>query len=227
MPWRHTPLWISIGGFWLTFNAGFINATGFLGLQQHGLTHVTGQATRVSIEIAQADGIGAWTAALLVIWFFLGAILSGLLIRRSELAARGRPYGIAMLVESALLTLACWLLTHGHEWASNLVAAAAGLQNAMATSYSGAVVRTTHLTGIVTDLGITIGHALRGERLEAEKLRLLVTLFLGFVLGGILGAIVAPLLGALALIPPAVSLALAAVAFIAVTRHEAHTHHRG
>ena len=213
MSWRHTPAWISLGGAWLAFNAGYINATGFLQVHEHGLTHLTGQVTRVGIELADGRWGDAISAAGLVLWFFSGAIISGMIIRRSELAERGRPYGVAMVVESALLAIAAALLINGKPWGASFAAVAAGLQNALATSYSGAVVRTTHMTGIVTDLGLHFGHAIRGERIEWEKVKLLSLLFSGFLVGGLVGATVFPVLRTYALVPPAIALAAGALAF--------------
>lgn len=216
MSWRTTPLWIILGGSWLAFTAGYVNAVGFLGLHQHGLTHVTGQVTRIGIEAGRGDVTGLWRAAAMVVWFFLGAVLSGVIIQRAELSRRGRRYGIAMLVEAGLLLLATWWLRGGDEQGESVAAMAAGLQNAMATSYSGAVVRTTHMTGIVTDLGLSIGHWLRGDAPEWPKLRLLGALFLGFLAGGGLGALVFPWLGAYSLLPAALSLAVAGIGYFAV-----------
>jgi uncharacterized membrane protein YoaK (UPF0700 family) len=86
-----------------------------------------------------------------------------------------------------LLLLAMALLlggsTHGHFLAS----AACGLQNAMATTYSGAVVRTTHVTGLFTDLGLHLGAVLRGSPLDARRLRLYVLLIAGFLTGSAAG----------------------------------------
>lgn len=204
MSWRHTPAWILLGGSWLAFNAGYVNATGFLQVHEHGLTHLTGQVTRVGIELAEGRAIDAGRAALLVLWFFAGSILSGVIIRKSELAERGAPYGVAMLVEAALLATAATLVSNGVDWGANLAAMGAGLQNAMATSYSGAVVRTTHMTGIVTDLGVHFGHALRGAPIEWERVKLLALLFSSFLLGGLVGAALFPVLRAHALFLPAV-----------------------
>lgn len=208
MSWRKTPAWITLGGTFLALVAGYVNAVGFIGAQQHGLTHVTGQVTKVGIELSKADLSATGRAALLVLWFFAGAVLSGAIIRRAEVSERGRRYGVAMALEAGLLAAATSLLMNGHAWADNMVAMAAGLQNALATSYSGAVVRTTHMTGIVTDLGILIGHALRGHEPEWARMRLLAFLFGGFFSGGVLGAVLFPFLGELALLPPAAALAL-------------------
>ena len=62
-----------------------------------------------------------------------------------------------------------------------LAAMACGLQNAMATTFSGAAIRTSHLSGMFTDLGIGIGHALRG--LPLQKRRLLLCLLIPIIPG--------------------------------------------
>ena len=203
MSWRHTPAWISLGGSMLAFNAGYVNATGFLEVHEHGLTHLTGQVTRAGIELADGGFADAGRALGLVIWFFLGAIISGLIIRRSELAERGAPYGVAMLVESALLAGGATLLIRGTSWGTSLAAMAAGLQNALASSYSGAVVRTTHMTGIVTDLGVHFGHAIRGAPSVWARVRWLGLLCGSFLVGGVIGAVMFPILRTYALSPPA------------------------
>ena len=69
-----------------------------------------------------------------------------------------------------------------------LAAMACGLQNAMATTYSGSVVRTTHLSGMFTDLGIGLGHLLRGMPLPMRRLTLSGLIISGFLGGGVLGA---------------------------------------
>jgi uncharacterized membrane protein YoaK (UPF0700 family) len=69
-----------------------------------------------------------------------------------------------------------------------LAAMACGVQNAMATTYSGAVVRTTHLSGMFTDLGIGLGHALRGVPLQRRRLALCGLIIASFFAGGVLGA---------------------------------------
>ncbi|KAG5178461.1 hypothetical protein JKP88DRAFT_248126 [Tribonema minus] len=69
-----------------------------------------------------------------------------------------------------------------------LLAIACGMQNAMTTRYSGAVVRTTHLTGMTTDVGLTVGHLMRKDRDYADlwKLTLFVPMILGFFFGGVI-----------------------------------------
>uniref|UniRef100_UPI002E245368 YoaK family protein n=1 Tax=Marinobacter sp. OP 3.4 TaxID=3076501 RepID=UPI002E245368 len=87
------------------------------------------------------------------------------------------------------LTGAFYLLSGGSFYGMFAASAACGLQNAMATQYSGAVVRTTHLTGIFTDLGIMLGAFLRGEGFDRRKALLFLIIISGFIAGGTLGAV--------------------------------------
>jgi uncharacterized membrane protein YoaK (UPF0700 family) len=72
-----------------------------------------------------------------------------------------------------------------------------GLQNAVITKISKAEIRTTHITGLVTDLGIELGKLLylnRSQpgspvRANRQRLRVQLSLVLGFFLGGLLGAL--------------------------------------
>lgn len=71
--------------------------------------------------------------------------------------------------------------------ASFFASAACGLQNALATTYSDAVIRTTHVTGIFTDLGIMLGRLIKGEALDRRKAKLFLIIIMAFIFGGTLG----------------------------------------
>jgi uncharacterized membrane protein YoaK (UPF0700 family) len=210
---KPTPLWITLGAILLSVTAGYVNAIGFLGIHHHGLSHVTGQVTMVSIRLAEGDPDDAYKAVSVGLWFFAGAVLSGIIVQRAELSRRGRRYGVAMVAEGVLLATGTALLVRSSERGEYLAAMACGLQNAMATSYSGSVLRTTHMTGVVTDLGILVGHWVRREPLETRKLKLLLMLLSGFVTGGALGAVSFRRLGPWALLGPAVVLLVVGVSF--------------
>lgn len=227
MPSRKTPAWILLGGAWLAFTAGYVNAIGFLGAQQHGLTHVTGQITSVGIQLSRADLGATFRAAMLVGWFFAGAVLSGAVIRRPELSARGRRYGVAMGLEAGLLAAGAILRAQGAAWGDDCLAMAAGLQNALATSYSGAVIRTTHMTGLVTDLGILVGHLLRGHAPEWPRAALQVVLLGSFLAGGAVGAVAFGVLVDWALAPPVVAMAFASLGYTWRTHHVPDPHRHG
>jgi uncharacterized membrane protein YoaK (UPF0700 family) len=59
----------------------------------------------------------------------------------------------------------------------------------MATTYSGAIIRTSHVSGMFTDLGISLGHALRGVAVDQRRLWLCLVIITAFLAGGIAGAL--------------------------------------
>lgn len=85
-----------------------------------------------------------------------------------------------------------------------LVCLACGLQNGMCTTFSGAVIRTTHVTGILTDIGLIIGQAIFHKRTRKHlwKLKILVPLYTSFCCGGIIGWFAFGLMHNKAILPP-------------------------
>lgn len=185
---KPVPLWIQFGGFTLALMGGCINAVGLLCAHAHAVSHLSGTITSLGIELGEQNHALARHAALIIVFFFLGCVLSSMIIRQSTLKA-GRRYGATLIAEALVLILATYLLQHDSEAGLYAAAMACGLQNAMATSYSGAVIRTTHMTGIVTDLGIAIGLTARGLKADWRRMRLYLVLLAGFLSGGALGAI--------------------------------------
>lgn len=196
------PRWVWAGGATLALIAGLINSVGFLGLTHEAITHLTGTFTLAAIHGAKADFETVAHLSGLIFGFFLGAAVSGYIIRESTLKL-GRRYGVVLLFETALLCMSVPLLQSDIFWGGFLASAACGLQNAMASSYSGAVVRTTHLSGMVTDLGITVGHLFRGLPVDIRRVTLYLALIGGFVFGAILGSWLFPHWGYATLYLPA------------------------
>lgn len=182
------PPWILWGASVLAFVAGIVNAVGFLGFQHQGVTHLTGTSTLAGIAAARLDGLEVLHLLTVIGAFVGGAVLSGIIVQDSTLHL-GRRYGAALLVESLLLGVAVPLLRRQSLLGDYLASAACGLQNAMASTYSGAVLRTTHVSGIFTDLGIFIGHLLRGIPVDWRRFRLWIGLLTGFFGGGACGAL--------------------------------------
>lgn len=204
---KPVPLWIQIGGFTLAAMGGWINTAGLLCAHHHAVSHLSGTVTNLGAELALQHYALARHAALIVIFFFLGSVLSGVIIRQSTLKA-GRRYGAALIVESILLFGAAYLLRHDSEGGLYLSAMACGLQNGMATSYSGAVIRTTHMTGIVTDIGIAIGLTARGLKADWRRMRLYLVLLAGLISGAALGGVAFQEFGPDALLAPAAAAGL-------------------
>lgn len=221
---KPVPKWIPVGGLALACAAGCINAVGLLSLNHHAISHMSGNVTVVGIELGHADLRGAARMLMVVVSFFAGCLLSGLIIRESTLRL-GRRYGVALALESTLLVGATWFLRHGQPLGEYLVAMACGLQNAMATGYSGAVIRTTHMTGIITDLGIAVGLWARRQPVDWRRMRLYLVLLLGFFVGSALGAIGFARFRYDTLLFPAALAGLSGVAYTAYRHYTRHTAH--
>jgi len=117
-----------------------------------------------------------------------GAGVAGFIVGAENLAP-GRRYGISLGCEGGLLALAMLLLVSGHRFGVPLIAMACGLQNATTSSYCGLMIRTTHVTGTVTDIGVMMGHWLRHRRIERRKLLFMIGVVAAFGAGVWMGAL--------------------------------------
>lgn len=84
-----------------------------------------------------------------------------------------------------------------------LASTAMGLQNGMVSAYSGALIRTTHVTGLFTELGIYPGHMLRGLPVDRLRLRICLLVAATFMLGSAAGALLFERMHNLAVLVPA------------------------
>jgi uncharacterized membrane protein YoaK (UPF0700 family) len=181
------PRWVWVGAALLAGIAGLINAVGFLSVARQGVTHLTGTTTLFGLALGEAHWREAGYFLALIAAFVAGAMLSGLIVRERSLQL-GRRYGVALLVEALLLAAAVPLLRAQHVGGDYLASAACGLQNAMVSTYSGFAVRTTHVSGMFTDIGIALGAMLRGLPVDALKFKLWAILLGAFAAGGVAGA---------------------------------------
>ncbi|SEI95167.1 YoaK family protein [Frateuria terrea] len=200
---RQLPRWAWVGGAALAFIAGLVNAAGYMGFRHQSISNLTGSTTLLGISLGTGDGGEALHWALSLLAFVVGATASGAIVQKGTLKL-GRPYGVALLIESVLLFLAVPLL--GRQCAAGLWLAsmACGLQNGMVSTYSGMVFRTTHVSGMFTDLGIYLGHRLRGLEVDALRVRVCLLVIGSFMLGGVVGAILYGFLRERSLLIPAV-----------------------
>jgi uncharacterized membrane protein YoaK (UPF0700 family) len=208
------PRWVWIGAGALACIAGMVNAVGFLGFEHQAVTHLTGTTTLLGAAVASGDLRAALHLAGTAAAFVAGAMLGGMVIQDATLRL-GRRYGVALAIESALLFVSVALFNRRQIAGFMIAAMACGLQNAMATTYSGALVRTTHLSGMFTDLGIGLGHALRGLPLQRRRLLLCALIISAFFVGGIAGALLFARLGFDALLVPATLTGIVGVGYFA------------
>lgn len=205
------PGWTFAGGALLAAIAGYVNGV-VLSAGALPVTHLTGSVSQVSVDVGRGEWGHALTLAAIVGAFILGAAISGALVGDTRLRT-GRPYGLVMLLEAAVLAVAAITLDEAAGTALPLAAAAAGMQNAMASSYGRLILRTTHLTGIATDLGLLLGRVLRGDRPAAWNFGLLSLLFASFAAAGTGGWAAATAWGGRSLLLPAGVLLVAGGAY--------------
>ena len=197
------PKWVEYGAFALAFIAGIVNAVGLLGFEHQAISHLSGSVTLLGIKLMSSTS-AALLLMSIVLSFILGSALSGFLLTGGSLKL-GRHYDTLLFIEGLLLLLSAYLLNQSYVYGITLASAACGLQNALATNYSGAVVRTTHLTGIFTDFGLMLGKALKGETFDTRKGVMFLLIIIGFLLGGITGFILFEYYSILALVVPALA----------------------
>ncbi len=189
--------------FFLAFVAGGINAGGFMAVHQY-TSHMSGVVSSLADHIV----LGEWGLAFIglssFVAFVLGAATSAILINWARQRDLHSQYAIPLLWEAVLLAAFAGsarfadvdLIGHA-ALVIMLLCYVMGLQNAMITKLSGARIRTTHVTGMVTDIGIEIGKffyrngALAQKPVIADraKLVLLVTMVSHFFVGGVCGAV--------------------------------------
>jgi uncharacterized membrane protein YoaK (UPF0700 family) len=214
-------------GLVLAFVAGAINAGGFLAVQQY-TSHVTGMVS----ALADNAVLGHWglvlTGGVGVLAFLAGAICCAVLVNYARRQRLSSEYALPLLLEAALIL--CFGLLGARlarveglllPLTVVLLCFIMGLQNAVVTKLSNAVIRTTHMTGIVTDLGIELGKLVYWNRMadpalhvvaDRDRLAVLGGLLGCFLSGGVVGALGFKHVGYASTIP--LALLLAAVALV-------------
>jgi uncharacterized membrane protein YoaK (UPF0700 family) len=212
----------------LAFVAGAVNAGGFFAVGQY-TSHMSGivSALADNAALGQMTLILAGLASLAA--FFLGAATSAVLINWGRRRGAHSRYALPLVLEAALLLAfglaGARLAAQGHiEATVALLCFVMGLQNAIVTKISLAEIRTTHVTGLVTDIGIELGKlfywnggASAADKVVADRGRLclLSSLLAMFLIGGLAGAFGFKYLGFIATVPLAVMLlSMAVIPFI-------------
>jgi uncharacterized membrane protein YoaK (UPF0700 family) len=204
-------------GLALAFVAGAINAGGYLAVEQY-TSHMTGIVSSMADNLALGTVDIALAGLTALIAFVLGATCSTLLMQYSRQRAMHSEYALPLMLEAGLLLcfglLGARLAVIDAFFVSVtviLLCFIMGLQNAVMTTLSHAEIRTTHITGIVTDIGIELGKlADRIAKPNGERLRMLCLLLLFFFVGGVAGALGFKHIGYLATVPLALALVLLA-----------------
>jgi len=178
----------------LSLVAGMVNINGVLSVGTL-TTNVTGHFAFFAEEFVESRYEQALTFVVFVSFFLLGAFVCSILV---EVVIRKRPemsHAAPMVLEMIILILVAVsgpLFTLSPEVVASALLFAMGLQNALVTKISKATVRTTHLTGLFTDLGIELSQLffyreLAEKRKLSRSIYLRMTIIAFFFLGGVIG----------------------------------------
>lgn len=194
---------------YLAATAGYVNSGGFVMIGSF-TSHVTGSIGRFANDLANGHFGASISALSLVLAFFGGGVASSFVLEASSARVPLR-YCFVLAIEAALLL--CFVFIAGLSRTTHprlldamaaLLCAAMGLQNSLVTRLSGAVVRTTHLTGVVTDLAVETVRWYRwyhfrfvvGQRASQPprqppdgRIAMLITITLSFIVGAAIGAV--------------------------------------
>lgn len=181
----------------LSFVAGIVNVAGFLSVERL-TTNVTGHFAFFVDEVFKLDFWQGFIYFLYIFFFFLGSFVSNVIVEIVSKRNDRLIYIIPTVIESLILFLVAifghFLISQNPNLLVFSLLFAMGLQNSLVTTISNAIVRTTHLTGLFTDLGIELSQLFfykqkdqKNKLYSSIKLRLTIISF--FFLGGLLGGI--------------------------------------
>ena len=193
---ENIPTWVLTGAVVLAFCAGILNTTALMGITHISASHVTGNVSLFAVSMMAGDWLNFQLLLITIGSFWLGSVLSGAIIGSSELNI-GRHYGYAMLLEVLLLSASLWMYLDE--------------QNSMVATYHGTVIRTTHLTGITSDLGSAVGNWLVGRRVNIKRIILHSGLWWAFFIGGIVAVLLYMQVGYLSMLLPIMVILVAAL----------------
>jgi uncharacterized membrane protein YoaK (UPF0700 family) len=204
---RHrTPSINRLLGFLLAFVAGAVNAGGFLVVHLY-TSHMTGFVSMLADSMVLGNMALVLGAIGALLAFVCGAATTAVIVNWSRQHGLHAGFALPLLLEAALLLLfglvGATTLNRTTPFAVPLtvllLAYLMGLQNALVSKVSSSQIRTTHMTGVITDLGIELGKlaywnrsATPGRahvRANRSRLGLFAMLLAMFLLGGIVGAL--------------------------------------
>ncbi len=203
-------------GILLALIAGYINAGGFVIVHQF-TSHVTGILSSAAFDTGHGKFMLAVSVFSYLICFISGAMCTTVMVLIARRYAIHAQYSLPLLAEAGLLIIIVGLAsldltqTYFMHVLIGVFCFVMGLQNALITKASTSVVRTTHVTGISTDIGISLGRLLlsksdTSKAADLSRILLFLLIISAFFLGGTLGALIVESLGVVGLLPLSVIL---------------------
>jgi len=167
--------------------AGSTNAVALLALRHGGVTHLTGVSTEGAIGMGTGDLVLVWHAFAVVSLFTLGCAISAWIARGPRWTPYGRT-GSLLLAVAALLGAAYQIFGESPSLGIFVCALAIGIQNGVTSVATGAVLRTSHLTGMFTDIGIALGQISWNGPVDYRRVSICTAVIASFGVGATAGA---------------------------------------
>ena len=224
MPLQRLPNLIQLGAFLLALNAGVVNALSLLTVLHQSVSHMTGNVSMFAMSLLNWQPEHFIFLGLVLICFVIGSAYSGFILGNGPLIF-GRRYGIPLSLVAIFLLLSWLFLPYFPRYGLLWACVAMGMQNAMVSHYKGTIIRTTHLSGVLTDIGLTLGYKARGLTIEKRRIFLHLLILTGFLLGGLLASAIYPYLKLQTfLIPVVLSFTLSTTYWLLYFRSSHNTH---
>jgi uncharacterized membrane protein YoaK (UPF0700 family) len=210
-------------GALLSFVAGAINAGGYLAVDQY-TSHMSGIISAIGDDLALGNIMPVIVGAVLLCSFIGGAATTALLVNWGKRRQIRSQYALPLLLEAFVLLLFGLLGSYLSTFIQLtipiivfLLCFVMGLQNAIVTKMSNSEIRTTHMTGVATDIGIEIGRMLYWNRSKLankyhfvqfnnQKLKLHLLILGMFMIGVLIGAIAFKKVGFISVLPISITL---------------------
>jgi uncharacterized membrane protein YoaK (UPF0700 family) len=225
MPWH-----VRCGGVVLALCAGIANSVALHVLGSF-VSHTTGTLSKVGLGVEDSAVADAGTSCLLLLSFITGSAFCGCFIGKGSTQSGPALYDIGLFFVSLLFLGATLFANSDKKMAAYFACCACGLQNGLATQWGTATLRTTHVTGLFTDLGVLTGKLTvrfirkrcgtkfdlvdQGEvRDDLSKWLVLLSIAVGFLVGVIVGAVLSRSLEQNAFLIPAGITAIASISYL-------------
>lgn len=172
---------LSVWVLLLSLASGYSNITAMIRFNQ-SVSHMTGIVSQLALAIFDRE---AWIVVELfsvLICFLFGATLSGYIFHQRKLEPKKR-YGTLLCIVGVLI-----FLLRNSESLFYFLAFSMGLQNSMFLMYRGHLVRSTHLTGYISEIGFELGSSLAKTSKDPWKITFYSLSIFLFILGGLLSA---------------------------------------
>lgn len=183
------PRWVIVTGCCLASLGSAVNAYYLIELGT-SVSHLTGDVSKVALSAVEGQhflSAAAFNLVFAALGFVVGSASAGYFIHHPNVAL-SRPYGRALIGIGLCLAGAHFTLGSMPQLSILLASFACGFQNALATHYRGMILRTTHITGLLTDFGTHLGMRLKGHDIPLWKLLVPLCLVLSFFMGAVLGS---------------------------------------